>query len=166
MELIIGYNTYITSEECDKILSDYYGPNSEIVAIYEGLDEDAKEAYLYRSFLDMQRLLYRGFKKEKNQKASFPRVNRFGKESDEGMVKLAQALNSTVFVLEDNSDTNDTSIKNVLGYGRYGLKTYKLGSFSVSVDGSKYSTAIAHTSKSGLVEEVLSEWLKGGCPIV
>ena len=51
MELIIGYNTYITSEECDKILSDYYGPNSEIVAIYEGLDEDAKEAYLYRSFL-------------------------------------------------------------------------------------------------------------------
>lgn len=166
MELIIGQNTYITTEECNELLSNYYGPNSDMVALYEGLDDEAKEAYLYRSFLDMQRLPYRGFKKDKGQKAAFPRVNKFGYESDEEMVKLAQALNSTVFVLEDSSEENDASIKKILGYGRYGLKQYRLGSFSVSLDGTQYADASSTLSKSGLVEEVLAQWLKGSVPIL
>ena len=163
MELVVGQNTYITSEECEDLLRSYYGESSNIVNDFMGLNEEDKNAYIYRSYIDMQRLPYRGSKKDKDQKSAFPRVNRFGYQSDDDMVKLAQALNTTVFVLTSSGD--EASMEKILSYGKYGLKSYRLGSFYVTMEGSEYKEASSTTSKSGLVEEILKDWLRGSVPI-
>lgn len=164
MDLIVGENTYITIEECGTILSDYFGKNSQEAKAFAGLTEDDKKTAVYRSFIDMQRLPYRGMKKDKNQTAMFPRVNKFGCESDEKMVMLAQALNTTVFVPSTTS-SDSNSMDKILSYSKYGLKKYELGSFAVTMDTS-YSSAVSSNSKSGLVESVLVDWFKGGVSIV
>ena len=163
MELVVGQNTYITPEECEDLLKSYYGEASEIVNKFSSLPEADKNAYVYRSYIDMQRLPYRGRKKEAGQKSAFPRINRFGYQSDDEMVKLAQALNTTVFVLTSSGD--EASMEKILSYGKYGLKSYRLGSFYVTMEGSEYKEATSTTSKSGLVEEVLKDWLRGSVPI-
>lgn len=164
MELVIGENTYITVEECETILSDYFGENSHEAKVFSELSEGDKGTAVYRSFIDMQRLPYRGMKKNKDQTAMFPRVNKFGYESDEKMVKLAQALNTTVFV-PNNTSTDSNSMDKILSYGKLGLKKYELGSFAITMDTDVASSASGN-SKSGLVESVLVDWFKGGVSII
>lgn len=166
MELEVGQNTYITIDECIELLNNYYGEDSETVTPFIDLDEEIQKSCIYRSFLDMQRLPYRGFKKEKDQKTAFPRRNKLGYESDPDMVKMAQAVNALTFMQMSGSDNTDSSMEKVLSYGKYGLKTYKLGSFSMSIDGNQYTRTAENTSKSGLVEELLRDWLKGSVRIV
>lgn len=163
MDLVVGQNTYITTSECSELLENYYGSSSDIFEKFSELEEDAKKSCIYRSYIDMQRLPYRGRKKEAGQKSAFPRINRFGYQSDDEMVKLAQALNTTVFVLTSSGD--EASMEKILSYGKYGLKSYRLGSFYVTMEGSEYKEATSTTSKSGLVEEVLKDWLRGSVPI-
>ena len=164
MELVVGQNTYITVEDCEELLKSYYGETSEIVNKFSGLTEADKKANVYRSFIDMQRLPYRGKKEKLDQKTAFPRINRYGYKSDDEMVKLAQALNTTVFVLTATSG-DEASIEKILSYGKYGLKSYRLGSFYVTMEGSEYKQTSSTTSKSGLVEEILKDWLRGSVPI-
>lgn len=163
MDLVVGQNTYITVEDCEDLLKSYYGETSEVVEKFSGLTEADKKANVYRSFIDMQRLPYRGKKENLDQKTAFPRVNRYGYKSDDEMVKLAQALNTTVFVLTSSGD--EASMEKILSYGKYGLKSYRLGSFYVTMEGGEYKQTSSTTSKSGLVEEVLKDWLRGSVPI-
>ncbi len=161
MELVVGENTYITVTECASLIRDYFGSGSTNYSTFNGLSTNAKESCVYRSFLDMERLQYRGKKKAEGQVLSFPRVNRLGYESRQDVVKLAQALNSLAFA-QESVDGSDSSVDNILKLGNYGVTSYKLGSFAVKIDGQKVEEASSQKSKSGYVEEILPTWLKGG----
>jgi hypothetical protein len=90
MALIVGTKTYLTVREADKLVESYFFEDNETRVQYENLSDEDKSALLYRGCMDMQKLLYRGYKKDNSQKLAFPRVNRGGYESDEALVKLAQ----------------------------------------------------------------------------
>lgn len=158
MALIVGTNTYITVKEADKLVENYFLEDDEVRLNYEELSDEDKNALLYRGCMDMQKLMYRGYKKDKSQKLAFPRVNRGGYESDESLVKLAQLLNSISFM---QIDTNQLSSKTA-EMRRAGIKNFTLGSFSVGLDG---KSTIGQRSNSGSVEELLPMWLVGGVKI-
>lgn len=163
MELVVGENTYITLDECTSLLRDYFGSSSPKIASFTNLSTDMRKACIYRSFLDMERLQYRGKKVAYGQVLSFPRVNRLGYSSDENKVKLAQALNVLAFSDETSSGY---SMDDVLKLGSYGITKYKLGSFAVDLNGNKLNETLSTKSKSGYIEIILPEWLRGGVGIV
>lgn len=155
MKLVVNENTYVTVSEADKIVSNYLTSDSEILSLYDNLDDDDKTVILYRSCLDMQKLKYRGIKQEPNQKLAFPRTNRLGYKSDDDMVKLAQVINSLSFI---NGGSTNTTQLNMLSANN--VTNFKLGSFSVSL-----SSGMSAKSNSGIVESILQEWLTGGVKI-
>lgn len=155
MKLVVNENTYVTVSEADKIVSNYLTSDSEILSLYDNLDDDDKTVILYRSCLDMQKLKYRGIKQEPEQKLAFPRINRLGYKSDDDMVKLAQVINSLSFI--DGGSTNTTQL-NMLSANN--VTNFKLGSFSVTL-----SSGLSTKSNSGAVESILQDWLTGGVKI-
>ena len=155
MKLVVNENTYVTVSEADRIVSNYLTSDSEILSLYDNMDDDDKTIILYRSCLDMQKLKYRGFKQDQNQKLAFPRVNRVGYKSDDDMVKLAQVINSLSFI--NGGSTNITQL-NMLSANN--VTNFKLGSFSISLADGKPAK-----SNSGAVENILAEWLTGGVKI-
>lgn len=155
MKLIVDTNSYVTISEADKIIANYLTSDDKLLSAYENLDDEDKSVILYKSCLDMQRLRYRGFKKEKNQTLSFPRVNRLGYKSDDEMVKLAQVINSLSFITGGSSTSSQINeMKD------NGVSSFKLGAFSVSLHGQS-----SLKSNSGKVENFLAEWLMGSVPI-
>ena len=159
MALIVGTNTYLTVREADKLVESYFFEDEEARTQYENLSDEDKNALLYRGCMDMQKLLYRGYKKDKSQKLAFPRVNRGGYESDEDLVKLAQLLNSISFM---QLDSNQLGLK-TSEMRRAGVKNFTLGSFNVGLDGSVGTGS--QRSNSGVVEQLLPMWLIGGVRI-
>lgn len=155
MKLVVNENTYVTVSEADKIVSNYLTSDSEILSLYDNLDDDDKTVILYRSCLDMQKLKYRGTKQGPEQKLAFPRINRLGYKSDDDMVKLAQVINSLSFI--DGGSTNTTQL-NMLSANN--VTNFKLGSFSVTL-----SSGLSTKSNSGAVENILQDWLIGGVKI-
>jgi hypothetical protein len=155
MKLIVDTNSYVTISEADKIIANYLTSDDKLLSAYENLDDEDKSVILYKSCLDMQRLRYRGFKKEKNQTLSFPRVNKLGYKSNDEMVKLAQVINSLSFITGGSSTSSQ-----IAELKDNGVSSFKLGAFSVSLHGQSSSK-----SNSGKVETFLSEWLAGGVPI-
>ena len=159
MALIVGTNTYLTVREADKLVESYFMENEDVRTEYENLSDEDKSALLYRGCMDMQKLLYRGYKKDKLQKLAFPRVSRGGYESDESLVKLAQLLNSISFMeLDSNQLTQKTSEMR-----KAGIKNFTLGSFNIGIDGG--SGTGSQRSNSGAVEQLLTMWLVGGVSI-
>ena len=61
MKLVVNENTYVTVSEADRIVSNYLTSDSEILSLYDNMDDDDKTIILYRSCLDMQKLKYRIF---------------------------------------------------------------------------------------------------------
>lgn len=155
MKLIVGENSYVTISEADKIIANYLTSDDALLSAYDNLDDEDKSIILYKSCLDMQKLQYRGFKENSNQKLAFPRVNRLGYKSNEDMVKLAQVINSLSFM---NSKSTSSQLSDLSSNG---VTNFRLGSFSVSFDGSSG----ASKSNSGKVEGFLIEWFKGGVPL-
>ena len=115
--------------------------------------------------LHNRRIVLRGFKKEKGQRLSFPRINKFGYESDEEMVKLAQVLNAISFMKSDYTSEMNQQIHQLVSNG---INTFRLGSFSIGINDKIVASRMggAGTSNSGMVETVLSDWLQGGYRIV
>lgn len=159
MALVVGNNTYLTIREADKLVEGYFFENDDARVQYENLSDEDKIVLLTRGCMDMQKLMYRGHKKDKNQKLAFPRVNREGYESDEALVKLAQLLNSISFM---EIDANQLSMK-TSEMRKVGIKTFTLGSFNVSLDGG--NGIGSQRSNSGVVEQLLPMWLTGGVRI-
>ena len=155
MKLIVGENSYVTISEADKIIANYLTSDDALLSAYDSLDDDDKSIILYKSCLDMQKLQYRGFKQNTKQTLAFPRVNALGYKSSDDMVKLAQVINSLSFI---NSKSTSSQLSELTGSG---VSNFRLGSFSVSFNGS----VGASKSNSGKVEGFLSEWLKGGVPL-
>lgn len=159
MALIVGINTYLTVREADKLVESYFLETEDVRTQYENLSDEDKNALLYRGCMDMQKLLYRGYKKDNSQKLAFPRVNRGGYESDEELVKLAQLLNSISFM---ELDSNQLSTK-TSEMRRAGIKNFTLGSFNIGLEGSIGTGS--QRSNSGIVEQLLPMWLIGGVRI-
>lgn len=155
MELIVGENTYINLQEFNEIVESYF-TESEREA-FDSLEDEDKQAMLYKSCIDMQKLPYRGFKKEHGQKLAFPRINRTGYESDMEMVKLAQAVNAISFIPQgENMDSQAYNLR------KNGITSFKLGSFSIGLSANSNSKQL---SNSGSVENILVDWLRGSCLI-
>lgn len=165
MELIVGQNTYVTTKEATAIVKSYFLEDSDILTQFDEMSNNDKSVLLFRSCLDMQKLPYRGFKKEKGQRLSFPRINKFGYESDEEMVKLAQVLNAISFMKSDYTSEMNQQIHQLVSNG---INTFRLGSFSIGINDKIVASRMggAGTSNSGMVETVLSDWLQGGYRIV
>ena len=155
MKLIVGENSYVTISEADKIITNYLTSDDSLLSTYENLDDEDKSVILYKSCLDMQKLLYRGLKQNNNQTLAFPRVNRLGYKSNDDMVKLAQVVNSLSFINTGSTSSQLNELSN------NGVSNFKLGSFSVSFNG---NTGISR-SASGKVENILVEWLRGGVSV-
>lgn len=165
MELIVGQNSYVTIKEATTIMKSYFLEDSDILNDFNELSSNDKSVLLFRSCLDMQKLPYRGFKKEKGQKLSFPRINKFGHESDDEMVKLAQVLNAISFMKSDYTSEMNQQIHQLVSNG---VNSFRLGSFSIGINDKMVASRMgsAGTSNSGMVETVLSDWLQGGFRIV
>lgn len=159
MALIVGKDTYLTVREADKLVENYFFEDDETRVQYENLSDEDKSALLYRGCMDMQKLLYRGYKKDNSQKLAFPRVNRGGYESDENLVKLAQLLNSISFM---ELDSNQLGLK-TSEMRRAGVRNFSLGSFNIGLDGNVGTGS--QRSNSGVVEQLLPMWLIGGVRI-
>lgn len=159
MRLIVGTNTYVTINEADKIVEDYFVSDDELRIAYDNLDDENKSVILYKSCIDMQRIMYRGHKKDSAQELAFPRVTRAGHESDSSLVKLAQVLNALSYM---GSDTNQLTGR-VNELKRNGVRAFSLGSFNISLDKSSGTFA---KSYSGMVEQLLPSWVAGGVKIV
>ena len=154
MELIVGQNTYITVSEFDDIIESYFTESER--EIFDSIEDEDKAVLLYKSCIDMQKLPYRGSKKDSNQKLAFPRINRLGYASDDDMVKLAQAVNAVSFIPK-NDDIDSQSFQ----LRKNGVTSFKLGSFQITLGDKKIDS-----SNSGVVEQILPEWLKGGYKIL
>jgi hypothetical protein len=165
MELIVGQNSYVTTKEASTIMKNYFLEDSDALTQFDELSNNDKSVLLYRSCLDMQKLPYRGFKKEKGQRLSFPRINKFGYESDEEMVKLAQVLNAVSFMKSDYTSEMNQQIQQLVNNG---VNSFRLGSFSININDKIVASRMgtAGMSNSGMVETVLSDWLQGGFRIV
>lgn len=165
MELIVGQNTYVTTKEATTIVKSYFLEDSDILSEFEEMSNNDKAVLLYKSCLDMQKLPYRGFKKEKSQRLSFPRINKFGYESDDEMVKLAQVLNAISFMKSDYTGEMNQQIYQLASNG---VNNFKLGSFSIGINDKIVSSRMgsAGMSNSGMVETILSDWLRGGYKIL
>lgn len=154
MELIVGENTYATLSDFNNLIEAYFTESER--AVFEDLEDDDKKVLLYKSCIDMQKLPYRGSKKDSGQKLAFPRVSRLGYESDIELVKLAQVVNAISFIPQDeNMDTQSYQLR------KNGITNFKLGSFSITLGGK----ATNSLSNSGSVEQILADWLRGGCKI-
>lgn len=161
MELIVGQNTYVTIKEANELVKAYFVEDSETRSRYEDLDNSEKAVYLYRSCLDMQKLPYRGFKKEQGQRLAFPRINKFGYQSDDEMVKLAQVLNAISFMSIDYVSEINQQAYSLLSNG---ITSFKLGDFSIGFNKDIAMNKFfggAGMSNSGAVESLLGEWLRG-----
>lgn len=158
MELIVGVNTYVTLSEFNNFIESYFTESER--TLFDELEDEDKKVLLYKSCIDMQKLPYRGSKKDNDQKLAFPRVNRFGYESDDEMVKLAQVINAISFIPkdEDNMDSQAYQLR------KNGITNFKLGSFSISINNNLKSNNFI--SNSGSVEQILSDWLRGGYKIL
>ena len=156
MELIVGENTYATLSDFNNLIEAYFTESER--AVFEDLEDDDKKVLLYKSCIDMQRLPYRGSKKDSSQKLAFPRVNRFGHESDIELVKLAQVVNAISFIPQDeNIDSQAYQLR------KSGITNFHLGSFSISLGKSSSNSTL---SNSGSVEQILADWLRGSYKIV
>lgn len=156
MELIVGENTYATLSDFDNLINAYFTDSEK--AMFASLDDNDKKALLYKSCIDMQKLPYRGSKKDYKQKLAFPRVNRFGHESDLELVKLAQVVNAISFIPQDEDIDNQS-----YQLRKNGITSFRLGSFSITMGGSANNTSL---SNSGSVEQILADWLRGSYRIV
>lgn len=157
MKLVVGINTYVTSGEADKIVENYFVEDDAYRTAYDELSDEDKTVLLYKSCMDMQKLMYRGYKKDKNQKLAFPRINRAGYESDEDMVKLAQVVNALSYIQNDESQLTSRAVE----MRSAGIMDFSLGSFRIQLN--RYSSSVK--SNSGAVEQLLSIWLTGGVKI-
>lgn len=157
MKLVVGINTYVTSGEADRIVENYFVEDDAYRTAYDELSDEDKTVLLYKSCMDMQKLMYRGYKKDKNQKLAFPRVNRAGYESDEDMVKLAQVVNALSYIQNDESQLTSKAVE----MRSAGILDFSLGSFRIQLN--RYSSSVK--SNSGAIEQLLSIWLTGGVKI-
>jgi hypothetical protein len=164
MDLVIGTNSYVTLDEATGLLESYLVSTDPLLTTYKNLSENDKKVVLYKSCLDMQKLVYRGIKKANGQQLAFPRVNKLGNESDSEMVKLAQTINALSFIGNGSQEGNiDTA-----SLYRKGITTFKLGQFSISLNMNKEKEAITNSqySNSGVVEQLLKPWLQGSVRIL
>lgn len=157
MKLVVGTNTYVTVSESNKIVENYFTEDDAFRVAYDDISDDDKSVLLYKSCMDMQKLMYRGHKKDKNQILAFPRINRAGYESDDEIVKLAQVINALSYIKNDESQLTNraTEMRNA------GILDFSLGSFRVQLN--RYTSIMK--SNSGAVEQLLSVWLTGGVNI-
>lgn len=150
--------TYITLEEANNYIAEYYTSTDPLRIQWEAMSDDDKEVYLRKSFAQINELPYVGRPKNINQPYPFPRCENW-KANDMQRVKYAQAEQS-IFLTDAviAQEVNDR-----IRLRRAGVVEYRIGDLQ-----EKFQSGLPANSNAnffGLSEKAysyLSKWLQGG----
>ena len=156
--LIVNVDTYITLDEANAYISQYYIATDPLRIQWEAMSNDDKEIILRKSFIKINSLPFTGRKKNLNQSLPFPRLCNWS-TNDMIKVKYAQAEQSIQSLDTVIAQENEDRIR----LRRAGVTQYRIGDLSEKLqDGLPVDS---NANFYGLAESAyayLSKWLQGG----
>lgn len=156
--LIIGEDTYVTLDEANQYIKNYYLSSDPLRVQWESTADTDKEILLRKSFSQINELPFTGKPTNAKQSLPFPRGCKFT-EQDWQKVKYAQT-EQAVGVLDTVAVQE---YENRLKLRRAGVLQYTIGDLS-----EKFQTGLPSESNAtyfGLNEKAykyLKDWLQGG----
>lgn len=165
-ELIVGTNSYVTLEEAEQYIADYYLTTDNLRIQWNSLPTEDKQTALRKSARLIDALPLVGRKATNTQTMAFPRIRRgpmcLGAEAGAipQEVKDSQ-VEQTLFSL-DSVAANQVATRAALQ--RQGVSSFTLGDLSESYGGNTLAsyTSYVTSSCSNKVLVLLSDWLSGG----
>ena len=117
--LKVNIDSYVTVEEADQYVKDYYPEYDDLAVVWEALSDHDKETYLRVSLDQIEALVFAGRMLDKNQPLQFPRIDCFKPATKENPivpdeVKCAQVENAMALLNKDFSAKADEQMK-ILG---------------------------------------------------
>lgn len=156
--LVVGKDTYITIEQANEYVSNYYLSSDPLRIQWEASSEEDKEVLLRKAFNQINSLPFIGKPKRVDQPLPFPRYCDF-KPQDMQNVQYAQVEQAIAISDIVTAQENVDRIK----LRRAGVVQYTIGDLS-----EKFQSGLPSESNAtmfGLSEKAygfLSKWLKGG----
>lgn len=154
--LTIGVDTYITSDEANEYVKQFYLASDSLRIQWEVMTEEDREVYLRRAFVRINQLPYTGKRKSPKQPLPFPR-------QDGNLLKVKYAQVEQALATTDTVATQEVEDRQRLR--RAGVQSYKIGDLQENFyrQGSE-----SNATMFGLCEKAyyyLSEYLTGGYKI-
>lgn len=150
MALNVGTDSYVTVEEADKIITDYYTENDPLYLMWKSSDAKTKEVYLRRACMQLETLPYKGIKYNANQTLAFPR-----KDGDLSKIKIAQCMQA--LTLTDNVQAEEVETR--IALRRAGVTKYSIGNLSETFGGACDASAVSICTPA---LTILRSYLTGG----
>lgn len=149
---------YVTVEEADTYVEQYYISEDSLREEWDALDTDDKEALLRKSFANIETLPFLGRKTDPTQENAFPRN---GKTDVPWQIKHAQVENA--LTMADTQNAEDMAFYQKLW--QYGVESYKIGNLSERTSKGTWGTHITQGIVSNKATRLLLPFVNGGFQI-
>lgn len=156
--LVLGKDTYITIEQANQYISNYYLSSDPLRIQWEAIEDADKEVLLRKAFVQINSLPYTGRPKNNKQPLPFPRACNF---TAQDMQNVQNAQAEQAIAISDSVTAQETVDR--IKLRRAGVVQYTIGDLS-----EKFQTGLPSESNAtffGLSEKAykyLAKWLTGG----
>lgn len=156
--LVLGKDTYITIEQANQYISNYYLSSDPLRIQWEAIEDADKEVLLRKAFVQINSLPYTGRPKNSKQSLPFPRACNF---TAQDMQNVQNAQAEQAIAISDSVTAQETVDR--IKLRRAGVVQYTIGDLS-----EKFQSGLPSESNAtffGLSEKAykyLAKWLTGG----
>lgn len=156
--LVLGKDTYITIEQANQYISNYYLSSDPLRIQWEAIEDADKEVLLRKAFVQINSLPYTGRPENNKQSLPFPRACNF---TAQDMQNVQNAQAEQAIAISDSVTAQETVDR--IKLRRAGVVQYTIGDLS-----EKFQTGLPSESNAtffGLSEKAykyLAKWLTGG----